>query len=312
MHFVTRSPFDQFSKQLLEEFLSPLGTVNINREVPGEARWIDVWFEPAAQLNRDRATLGLLGRIAATPCLVEAFRNQPPLIAIFNCKQKLFSVFGEWQRQAERDHRTIPDTLAGFPWLWIFSPSVSDLLLSRVEMVADADWPTSVYFDRANYTALIAINQLPGHEETLWIRLLGKGQVQERAIAEVLAFDPDDPRRANVLQLLVTWKISIELTSTIEQEEQAVMAQLSQAYLEWEQQTEQRGERRGEQRGEQRGRQQEARSLVFRLLNHRVGPLPTAISTQVEALSLTQLETLGEALLDFASLPDLEQWLGEN
>jgi hypothetical protein len=301
---MTRSPFDQFSKQLLEEFLSPLGAVNINREVAGEARWIDVWFEPATQLNLDLATLGLLGRIAATPCLLEAFRNQPPLIAIFNCKQKLFSVFGEWQRQAEREHRTVPDTLDGFPWLWILSPSVSELLLSRVEMVAAADWPTGIYFDRANYTALIAINQLPVHEETLWMRLLGKGAVQERAIAEVLAFDADDPRRANVLQLLVTWKISIELTGTIEQEEQAVMAQLSQAYLEWEQQT--------ERRGEQRGQRQEARSLVLRLLNRRVGSLPTTISTAVEALSLTQLETLGEALLDFAGLPDLERWLKEH
>jgi hypothetical protein len=44
---MTRTSFDQYSRQLLETFLSPLGTVNINREVPGEARWIDLWFEPA-------------------------------------------------------------------------------------------------------------------------------------------------------------------------------------------------------------------------------------------------------------------------
>jgi hypothetical protein len=35
---------------------------------------------------------------------------------------------------------------------------------------------------------MIAINQF--NAETLWIRLLGKGQVQEQAIAEILAFDP--------------------------------------------------------------------------------------------------------------------------
>jgi hypothetical protein len=293
---MTRSPFDQFSKQILEEFLSPFGVVNINREVPGEARWIDVWFEPSASLDIDPATLGLLGRIAATPCLLEAFRQQPPLIDIFSCKQKLFSVFGEWQRQAEREDRTIPDAFGGFPWLWILAPSVSNLLLSRVNMVAAADWPVGVYFDQANYTAMIAINQLPVDESTLWIRLLGKGRGQERAIAEILAFDPDDPRRVNVLQLLVTWKISLELTGTIAQEEQTIMVQLAQVYLEWEQRTQ----------------RQEARSLIRRQLNRRVGALPEAISAQIDALSIAQLETLSEALLDFVGLPDLVAWLTAN
>jgi Domain of unknown function (DUF4351) len=297
---MTRSPFDQFSKQILEEFLSPLGIVNINREVPGEARWIDVWFEPSAQPDIDSATLGLLGRIAATPCLLEAFRQQPPLIDIFSCKQKLFSVFGEWQRQAEREDRKIPDAFGGFPWLWILSPSVSNLLLSRVNMIAADDWPSGVYCDRANYTALIAINQLPEDESTLWIRLLGSGKVQERAIAEILAFDPDDPRRANVLQLLVTWKISLELTSTIAQEEQTVMAQLSQAYLEWEQRTLQRGVEQG---------LRHERLLILRLLNQRVGVLPEQIVAQIETLPLVQLEALGEALLEFTQVQELADWL---
>ncbi len=67
-------------------------------------------------------------------------------------------------------------------------------------------------------------------------------------------------------------------------------------------------ERMGEQRGEQRGAERE-RSLILRQLTRRVGELPDAIGGQITALSLEQLEGLGEALLDFSGLADLETWL---
>ena len=53
------------------------------------------------------------------------------------------------------------------------------------------------------------------------------------------------------------------------------------------------------------------RSLVLRLLNRRVGTLPETIQTQVESLPLERLEMLGEALLDFTGLADLENWLSQ-
>jgi predicted transposase/invertase (TIGR01784 family) len=60
------------------------------------------------------------------------------------------------------------------------------------------------------------------------------------------------------------------------------------------------------------GRESEARSLILRLLNRRVGELPEDVRQQVEALPLEQLENLGEALLDFSSMADLQAWLEEN
>jgi Domain of unknown function (DUF4351) len=38
-------------------------------------------------------------------------------------------------------------------------------------------------------------------------------------------------------------------------------------------------------------------------------PLPTTVEAQVQALTLPQLEALGEALLDFAELDDLTDWM---
>lgn len=58
-------------------------------------------------------------------------------------------------------------------------------------------------------------------------------------------------------------------------------------------------------------KEEEAQSLILRLLNRRVGELPQEIRQRVESLSLEQLENLGEALLDFNSMVDLQTWLEE-
>ena len=67
---------------------------------------------------------------------------------------------------------------------------------------------------------------------------------------------------------------------------------------------------RGRQEGLRQGVAKE-RALVVRQLNRKVGLLPEAVVLQVRELSLGQLEDLGEALLEFAALADLEGWLGE-
>ena len=77
------------------------------------------------------------------------------------------------------------------------------------------------------------------------------------------------------------------------------MAILSAAYLEWEQRTEQRGMEQGE------------RALIFRLLTRRVGELPESVKVAIEHLTITELEQLGEALLDFANLADVTVWLAQ-
>jgi predicted transposase/invertase (TIGR01784 family) len=63
--------------------------------------------------------------------------------------------------------------------------------------------------------------------------------------------------------------------------------------------------------GKAQGRREEAVSLILRLLNRRLGEISSTLSQQIRELSLEQLETLGEALLDFTSLTDLTTWLSE-
>jgi len=65
----------------------------------------------------------------------------------------------------------------------------------------------------------------------------------------------------------------------------------------------------GEQTGLQKGRQEGEVTLILRLLQRRCGELAPAVQEQITRLSLPQLEALGEALLEFGGLADLEQWL---
>jgi predicted transposase/invertase (TIGR01784 family) len=62
----------------------------------------------------------------------------------------------------------------------------------------------------------------------------------------------------------------------------------------------------------QEGRQEGERSLVLRLLTRRIGNVTPELTAKVQTLSLTQLEALGEALLDFSQPADLVTWLDEN
>jgi Domain of unknown function (DUF4351) len=83
----------------------------------------------------------------------------------------------------------------------------------------------------------------------------------------------------------------------------------SQAFLDWEEATQEKGIAIGEQRGISIGQREQARSSVLRQLSRRIGILPIEVRSQVEALSLIQLDELGEALLDFDQLTHLTNWL---
>jgi predicted transposase/invertase (TIGR01784 family) len=52
--------------------------------------------------------------------------------------------------------------------------------------------------------------------------------------------------------------------------------------------------------------------VILRQLNRRVGNVSADLDTQIKTLTLTQLEELGEALLDFSQMGDLVTWMDIN
>ncbi len=316
---MTQIKFDQLSKQYLEEFLAPIGTVQRQYEVPGEAKFIDVWFVPNQATNESIAELGILGQLVQGMCLLEPFHNAPTRTEVRTAVMKLLWVQEDERRKAQQEEEA--RSAAELPKLWILAATVSRPLLADFGVNLDPAWPSGIYFlPKAFNTAIVAIDELPEIEATLWLRVLGRGPTQEQAIWEVLALPRSHPYRDHILRLLASWKVKIDVGEIMDFSEQEALMALSEAFLEWEQETQRRsrlegeqiGEQRGVQIGEQRGRQEEGRSLILRQLTRRVGVVPNRALDQINRLSLDQLETLSEALLDFQALADLTTWLAEN
>jgi hypothetical protein len=202
--------------------------------------------------------------------------------------------------------------------LWILTPTLSAPILEGFRAKLDLEnWGEGVYVMPAHLkTGIIVLHQLPKTSETLWLRILGKGRVQEQAIQEVAALPAQHPQRDNVLDLLGNLKVILEARSTIEPEEQELIMQLSPLYLEKihaaELVGEQRGEVKGKAEGNTQGRVEEARGLVIRLLTRKLGTVGSPLLEKIQALPLEQVELLGEDLLDFTSIDNLEQWLSQN
>ncbi|WP_448571902.1 hypothetical protein [Trichothermofontia sp.] len=130
------------------------------------------------------------------------------------------------------------------------------------------------------------------------MRLLGKGQTQEQAIAEVIALPPTDPERAMALRLLSTWKITIDTDppEIIDSEEQRLTMALSQAFLEWEQATENRGVQQGQ------------RQVVENLLRARFGELDAQLQAIVPAILALPPEDYTPLLLQLSRAELLDRF----
>ena len=61
--------------------------------------------------------------------------------------------------------------------------------------------------------------------------------------------------------------------------------------------------------GEQKGLQKGEAGLILRLLARRCGEVSPQQKSRIMALPTEKLDTLGEALLDFTGMADLEAWL---
>jgi hypothetical protein len=171
-------------------------------------------------------------------------------------------------------------------------------------------------------TAIIAINQLPVNPQTLWLRLLGKGKTQNQAVGELLKLPLGNNYRQNVIELLVSWRVSVEIQNILEEEDREVFMTLSQTYLEWKeavrrqarqealeegrQEGRQEGLEEGRQEGLEEGLQEARRGMIENLLQVRFGQLDDSFNPVIEGLlSLSPSES--SRLLIESSREDLFQ-----
>ena len=207
---MTRLIHDQFAKDLMEELLSCFGEVRDPRRVPSETREVDVWFVPQVAPNALQP-LGVLGCMVQTTAILEPFRNATSADEICSCLLKALEVRFDLQRQADRNNAKFSP--AAVPMLWVLTPTASErLLLGFGAKEQPETWPDGIYFLAESLkTAIVAIHQLPRTPETLWLRLLGRGRVQEGAVRELDALPTTALFRNKALELVLSLRRDLQV-----------------------------------------------------------------------------------------------------
>ena len=281
---MTRFPYDQFAKDYLEELLQPLGKIETSKAVPAEIREIDVYFAPSPQSSTDAIQLGLLGRIANTSALIEPFRGAVKISEIRSCMNKLFYIIADVERQNKRDNTSTREE--NLPLLWILSPTASTAILDGFKASLDEEnWGTGVHFLGEHLkTVIVAIHQLPRTPETLWLRLLGKGRVQQQAIEELKTLPQNNPLRDKAIDLLLSLKTQIEIKQVPNEEDREVLMNLSPIYLERLAEAEQKGQR----------------TVIENLLKAKFGSLDDELNSIVQPLLALTPEEFSPLLLQLS------------
>ncbi|MBN4003509.1 DUF4351 domain-containing protein [Nostoc sp. LPT] len=295
---MTRFIHDKFAKDYLEELLKNYGEVKLSEKVSGEIKEIDVFFTPDKQQSSNLQILGLLGRFAENPALIEPFRNPASTDEICDCILKLLEVKALLRREAKANKTKLQ--VSEIPKLWVLTPTVSETRLSSFGTMQKEGWLSRVYFlADALRTAIVAIHQLPQIPETLWLRLLGRGSVQSQAIIELQALPLNHPYQKATLELVYNLRENLRVNQELEADNRELVMRLEPLY------------QRDREQAKQEGRQQGEQHLIIRQLNRHVGEINESLIERIKGLSLEQLENLGEALLDFSNVADLEIWLNQ-
>ena len=305
---MTQNPFDAFSKEYLADLLAPFGTVERSFEVPGESKFIDVLFLPTNTADTS-GIKGLLKQVVSTPSLLEIYSGVPTVDEVSTCLHELFWLREDIARKANSADRKLTEN--DYPQLWILAASLSEPLKKECAVIHKPGFPRGFYHFPSPIvrTIMVSLKDLPSTPNTLWMRVLGRGQTQENAIADVVALPLSDPRRAPILRMLCAWKlVTIEKNPSLFENAETTTMAYPQIFLDWETATEERGR----EIGQKIGQKEKALSIALRLLHRQIGALSDALEARVMALSSDQLGDLSEASLDFEMPDDLSSWLDEH
>jgi hypothetical protein len=188
--------FDKIAKQIGKEALSPSGTTVVNDEINPETQYADLRHEPdpAHQAQRDR--LGLLGRLAASACLIEVYSDAPNGEEFRACLTKHFAAWQQRVRKARSankrrsEHQAPGESVASF--LWIIAAGVPTTLLTKLKPERSRSWPEGVYLfgDDVLRVGIVVASELPRDSTTLLVRLMAAGPLLAPAVKEVAALPP--------------------------------------------------------------------------------------------------------------------------
>ncbi|MEA5576383.1 hypothetical protein [Anabaena sp. UHCC 0451] len=306
---MTRFIHDQFAKQYLTEIFTPYGKVEVSQDIISEKRQIDVLFTPSSN-PENIEKLGLLGKMGthATSVVFEPFRNPVGKSEIRSCMGKLFDIHANLERQAKRNNTRINENQ--LPFLWILTPTASEEIFKGVDLSLEYQtWGKGVYLlDEVSRTGIIVIHQLPSTPETLFLRVLGRGRVQRKAVEELEALANNNPQLENVIQLvhdlIAMLSARQQKEKDIDQDDQELIMKLSEMYQELleqiKEEVRQKERIESEMRGREEGEKRERRAMAESILQVRFGKVDPDLDQTLDKIITLSREEFTPLLLQLS------------
>ncbi|APR75030.1 Hypothetical protein A7982_00376 [Minicystis rosea] len=220
-----RLRFDQLGKQIGKEALTPSGLTIAHDEIAHDAQQADLRHEPDPSREAERVRLGLLGRFAATVCLIELYGHPPDKDEVLACVGKLIAFRQKRVRLARARTTSAP---FAEPFLWIIAAGRPTTVLAELGTLPAPDWPAGVYLAPSLLrTGLVVASELPRERSTVLVRLMVAGPLLSRAIADLSALPADAHERAFAEPILLNLRhvLGTEPTRTSEEQEFIVTMQ---------------------------------------------------------------------------------------
>src|SRR4051812_19533706 len=191
-----RNRFDQLAKQIGQTALGPFGRAVTQDAINAETQYADLRYEPDPARQAERERLGLLGRLAASACIIEAYSDAPSAEEFRACLTKHLTAWQQRVRDArsENSKRSEPqpreEPVVSF--LWIIAAGAPTKLLAKLRLERSVDWPVGVYLfgDDVLRVGIVVASQLPRDRTTLLVRLIAAGPLLAPAVQEVAALPP--------------------------------------------------------------------------------------------------------------------------
>jgi hypothetical protein len=296
-------PHDQAFKATMGASLELVARVVPERVVHVAPQRIDVAYEPHARAPE----LGVLDRMVAMgPGMFEYYARQPSPTDTRECLRKRLNYQHERTSKAARGERAAPPE----PWLWILSTTRPRAAFEAHSVVLMTGWPAGFFRAGADERmCFVVLNELPEREDTLLLRLHGRGPGLPRALAELDALPATHPLRIRVWPVMVAYGSYIvedlkrSGDMTLYQQAMAVYQEFVERIREEEQ--------RNHNQEVQRIREEEQRSLeslralLHRLLVRRFGAVSEDAQARIRVARQDTLERWIEQVFTARSCDDV-------
>lgn len=293
-----RLRFDQLGKQIGRQALGPSGPTVAHDEILPDAQHADLRHDPDPARAAERERLGLLGRLASVPCLIEIYSHAPEEHEVLACLGKLIA-FRQKRARVRRQARGASGheraAIVVEPSLWIISAGRPASALAALGAHTAPDWPAGVYFGPDLLrVAIVVASELPRDRSTLLVRLMAAGPLLSRAIEELGALPEDAYERAVADQILLNLQHVLRKKPNRTPEEQEFVMIVFKTWA----------ETRREARDE--GRVEEAARAVLTVLRVRGIAVPDAVREQILAeKDATRLERWHERAILASSIAEV-------